>query len=84
MIYEHFLALLHKLVLPSEEQDEAEFDFRQKLYHAPHVSFNGLAHMFVVMIGRLSYADPPEWLTSELQADVEKLTGMSFLPPLLA
>ena len=32
--------------------------------------------MFIVMIGRLSYADPPEWLSAELQADIEKLTGL--------
>ena len=31
--------------------------------------------MFVVMIGRLSYADPPDWLDAEAQTEIEKLTG---------
>ncbi|KAH8119396.1 hypothetical protein DFH11DRAFT_1564797 [Phellopilus nigrolimitatus] len=75
------LHLLHRLVFPSsgtnavEGQSIDNFDFRQKLYHAPHILFNGLAHMFVVMIGRLSYADPPEWLAPKLQVEIEKATG---------
>ncbi|THH05276.1 hypothetical protein EW145_g4910 [Phellinidium pouzarii] len=74
------LHLLHQLVFPSsslnstEGQNTVNFDFRQKLYHAPHSQFNGLAHMFIVTVGRLSYADPPEWLATELQAEVEKIT----------
>jgi hypothetical protein len=73
------LQLLHRLIIGSFERSTVEgFDFRQKLYYAPHVAFNGLAHMFIVMIGRLSYADPPEWLSMDLQADIEKLTGLLF------
>ena len=71
------LQVLHLLVEGSSNADVVEgFDFRTKLYYAPHIAFNGLAHMFIVMIGRLSYADPPEWLSAELQADIEKLTGL--------
>ena len=72
------LQVLHTLVESPFDPTVVEgFDFRTKLYYAPHVAFNGLAHMFIVMIGRLSYADPPEWLGSELQAEIEKLTGLS-------
>ena len=71
------LQLLHRLILgPFESHGVQDFDFRQKLYYAPHVAFNGLAHMFIVMIGRLSYGDPPEWLSVELHAEIERLTGL--------
>lgn len=80
------LLLLHQLVVPTsiaDDQDVSDFDFRQKLFYAPHAMFNGLTHMFVVMIGRLSYADPPDWLDVDLQAEIEKLTGeyLVLLPP---
>ncbi|KAI5123947.1 hypothetical protein M0805_006361 [Coniferiporia weirii] len=74
------LYLLHRLIFHSptsdgiEGQNNLNFDFRQKLFHAPHSLFNGLAHMFIVMIGRLSYADPPGWLESGLQAEIEQVT----------
>ncbi|EJD02972.1 uncharacterized protein FOMMEDRAFT_168072 [Fomitiporia mediterranea MF3/22] len=71
------LHLLHRLVIPgasSEDQCAPDFDFRQKLYYVPHPMFNGLPHMFVVTIGRLSYADPPDWLNADLQTEIEKLT----------
>ena len=72
------LYLLHKLVVPTQSDDPnaSDFDFRQKLLYASHSMFNGLTHMFIVMIGRLSYADPPDWLDAELQAEIEKLTGL--------
>lgn len=74
------LHLLHELVVPAIDQPELDFDLRQRLYYvpriaAPRVTFTGLVHIFTVMIGRLSYADPPEWLSGELQVEIEKITG---------
>lgn len=38
-------------------------------------------HMFIVMMGRLSYADPPEWLAAELKAEIEQIVGkLSSIP----
>lgn len=77
----HSLDLLHQLLFPdvpvSKESDDlnTDFDLRYKLHTAPHVVFNGLAHMFTVMIGRLSYADPPDWLSVDMHSDIEKMTG---------
>ncbi len=79
----HALWLLHLLVFtnppsnsPAQSQTAtAPYNLRHALYHAPHVHFNGVAHMFMVMIGRLSCADPPEWLEQSLQSKVDKLTG---------
>ncbi|KAL5507293.1 hypothetical protein ACEPAH_6749 [Sanghuangporus vaninii] len=72
----HALRLLHRLALsvPQDDLKILDFDFRQKLFYVQHAMFNGLPHMFVVTIGRLSYADPPDWLDGELQTEIEKLT----------
>ncbi|KAL5528440.1 hypothetical protein ACEPAF_7576 [Sanghuangporus sanghuang] len=72
----HALRLLHRLALcaPQDDLKTLDFDFRQKLFYVQHAMFNGLPHMFVVTIGRLSYADPPDWLDGELQTEIEKLT----------
>jgi len=76
------LRLLHLLVFtgpPSNSPAQSQtsnppYNLRYALYHAPHVHFNGVAHMFVVMIGRLSCADTPEWLEQSLQSKIDKLT----------
>ncbi|KAL5485216.1 hypothetical protein ACEPAI_7858 [Sanghuangporus weigelae] len=72
----HALRLLHRLALsaPQDDLKTLDFDFRQKLFYVQHAMFNGLPHMFIVTIGRLSYADPPDWLDGELQTEIEKLT----------
>jgi len=78
----HALWLLHLLVFTNPPSNSpalshtatAPYNLRHALYHAPHVHFNGVAHMFMVMIGRLSCADPPEWLEQSLQSKVDKLT----------
>ncbi|KAG8915091.1 hypothetical protein FRC01_003796 [Tulasnella sp. 417] len=36
------------------------------------VQFNGLHHLFILTFGRLSYADPPDWLSPELKDVVTK------------
>lgn len=79
------LDLLHRLIFPDSvvlrESDELKTDYnlRYKLHTPPQAVFNGLAHMFTVMIGRLSYADSPDWLPSDLQTEIEKITGKVFL-----
>ncbi|KAL5523772.1 hypothetical protein ACEPAG_7945 [Sanghuangporus baumii] len=72
----HGLRLLHRLALsaPQDDLKALDFDLRQKLFYVQHSMFNGLPHMFIVTIGRLSYADPPDWLNGELQTEIEKLT----------
>ena len=86
------LRLLHHLIFPTTfhqqplgseppETERPPHNLRSAVYHAPHSLFNGLGHMFVVMIGRLSYADPPEWLGADLQAEIEKITGQQLLFP---
>ena len=50
------LQLLHYIVFKMESQ----LDLQRVIQFPPH-RFNGLEHMFVVGLGRLSYADPPEW-----------------------
>ncbi|KAG8911913.1 hypothetical protein FRC01_005408 [Tulasnella sp. 417] len=37
------------------------------------VQFNGLHHLFILTFGRLSYADPPDWLSPELKDVVTKM-----------
>ncbi|KAG8920750.1 hypothetical protein FRC00_009576 [Tulasnella sp. 408] len=37
------------------------------------VQFNGLHHLFILAFGRLSYADPPDWLSPELKDAVTKM-----------
>jgi hypothetical protein len=53
----------------------AVFNLRHKLVHAPHRQFNGIIHMFIVTLGRLSYADPPDWVDSSSKLELERLTG---------
>ena len=77
----HGLYLLHRLVFLNESDSNSsdelttDFDLRYKLHTPPLAVFNGLPHMFTVMIGRLSYADPPDWLSADLRNDIEKMTG---------
>ena len=65
------LLLLQYLVF----RPELPMNLRQKLHHAPHRRFNGIAHMFVLTLGRLSFADPPERLHSEGRETLEQLAG---------
>lgn len=36
---------------------------------------NDLEHMFVVGLGRLSYADPPEWSSKPAKESLENASG---------
>ncbi|TDL26276.1 hypothetical protein BD410DRAFT_784364 [Rickenella mellea] len=65
------LHLLHHLIFTPKPT----FDLRLKLHYADnsHRQFNGLSHMFIVMIGRLSCADPPDWLEEAPRLELERL-----------
>lgn len=65
------LFLLHHLVFSMEPV----FNLRHKLHHAPHRQFNGITHIFIVTFGRLSYADPPEWLNRKERLELEQMAG---------
>ncbi|KAI5890506.1 uncharacterized protein SCHCODRAFT_02632043 [Schizophyllum commune H4-8] len=54
---------------------EQELDLRRKLIHTSHVIVNGLMHVFVVAFGRLSYADPPDWVDKEGKDELQLLQG---------
>jgi hypothetical protein len=66
------LFLLHHLVFSGEPV----FNLRHKLLHAPHRQFNGINHMSIVTLGRLSYADPPDWLDSQPKLELEHMGGV--------
>ncbi|THH06652.1 hypothetical protein EW146_g9545 [Bondarzewia mesenterica] len=69
------LMLLHYLVFRPEQT----LNLRHKLHHAPHKQFNGISHLFVVTLGRLSFAEPPEGaaLESEEKRALEQLAEMA-------
>ncbi|KAL1691478.1 hypothetical protein GGG16DRAFT_124799 [Schizophyllum commune] len=54
---------------------EHELDLRRKLIHTSHVIVNGVMHIFVVAFGRLSYADPPDWVDQEGKDELQLLQG---------
>ncbi|KAJ7703096.1 hypothetical protein B0H17DRAFT_86726 [Mycena rosella] len=47
---------------------------RQRLHYAPSRTFNGITHMFIVTFGRLSCADPPEWIESAQKLELEAMS----------
>ena len=53
-------------------------NLRQKLHHAPHRAFNGITYMFIVTLGYLSYADPPDWIDEDGRAELEHLSGLFY------
>lgn len=53
----------------------APLRLRERLECAPR-HFNGLVHIFVVTMGRLSFADVPEWVQEEDKQDLERVAGM--------
>ena len=52
-------------------------NLRQKLMTAPKRIFNGIWHMFVVTLGRISYAPPPDSISPENQVRIEQICGAS-------
>ncbi|KAJ7217952.1 hypothetical protein GGX14DRAFT_598835 [Mycena pura] len=67
------LFLLHHLVFGLE----STFNLRHRLHYAPSRTFNGITHMFIVTFGRLSSADPPEWLDSAEKLELESMSDMA-------
>ncbi|KAJ6625537.1 hypothetical protein B0H10DRAFT_616824 [Mycena sp. CBHHK59/15] len=67
------LFLLHHLVFGLEPN----FNLRHKLHYAPHRTFTGIAHMFIVTFGRLSCADPPEWIDLTHKQELEGMSEMA-------
>ncbi|EIW82811.1 hypothetical protein CONPUDRAFT_51632, partial [Coniophora puteana RWD-64-598 SS2] len=52
-------------------------DLRRQLEAAPTRPFNGLLHAFIVVLGRSSYADPPEWIENGDKLEMDQLIDMS-------
>jgi len=67
------LFLLHHLVFGLEPN----FNLRHRLHYAPSRTFNGITHMFIVTFGRLSCADPPEWIDSARKVELETMSEMA-------
>lgn len=70
------LQLLHFVVFKSD----SPVDLQSKLQYSPQ-QFNGAEHMFVVALGRLSYADPPELYNKVAKGPFEKCAGGIFVFP---
>lgn len=64
--------LLHHLMFKAG----APLRLRERLECAPR-HFNGLVHIFVVTMGRLSFADVPEWVQEEDKQDLERVAGLA-------
>ncbi|KAJ7251529.1 hypothetical protein B0H12DRAFT_1234163 [Mycena haematopus] len=67
------LFLMHHLVFGVEPN----FNLRHRLHYAPSRAFNGITHMFIVTFGRLSCADPPEWIDSAHALELEAMAEMA-------
>jgi hypothetical protein len=52
----------------------------QRLYNASATRvYNGITHMFILCMGRISYADPPDWLGKDAAVGIERITGEEIL-----
>ncbi|KAJ7497395.1 hypothetical protein FB451DRAFT_230530 [Mycena latifolia] len=67
------LFLVHHLVFGLEPN----FNLRQRLHYAPSRTFNGITHMFIVTFGRLSCADPPEWIDTAQKLELEAMSEIA-------
>ncbi|KAH7912414.1 hypothetical protein BJ138DRAFT_1148438 [Hygrophoropsis aurantiaca] len=65
------LCLFHYVIFGAESMP----NLRERLELAQ--SYNGLMHMFIVTIGRMSYAEPPEWVDAKDKADLEEVSDMA-------
>jgi hypothetical protein len=64
------VTLIHHLVFSTEPP----FNLKV-LLHSPRQMLTGLKHMFIVCFGRLSCADPPDWIDKTFRSELESLTG---------
>lgn len=67
------LFLIHHLVFSTDPA----LNLRYQLQCATNRVFSNIIHMFIVTLGRLSYADPPEWADSQGRYELETLSEMS-------
>ncbi|KAF8210378.1 hypothetical protein K438DRAFT_153730 [Mycena galopus ATCC 62051] len=67
------LLLMHHLVFGLEPN----FNLRHRLHYAPSRTFNGITHMFIVTFGRLSCADPPEWIDPAQKLELEAMSELA-------
>lgn len=65
------LFLIHHLVFSTDPA----LNLRYQLQRATNRVFNNIIHVFIVTLGRLSYADPPEWVDSQGRYELETLSG---------
>ncbi|KAF8893964.1 hypothetical protein BD779DRAFT_1669476 [Infundibulicybe gibba] len=72
-IIKQALLLLHYLVFKAEPV----YNLRHKLQHVGIPAFNGLIQTFIVTFGRLSYADPPNWMEPDGKAELVLLSETS-------
>jgi hypothetical protein len=63
--------LLHHLIIKAKN----DVRLRERLELAPR-EYNGVVHLFVVAMGRLSFADVPEWVKGKDKQELEKVAGM--------
>ncbi|KAK2463205.1 hypothetical protein APHAL10511_004860 [Amanita phalloides] len=67
------VTLIHHLVFGTK----SSLSLGLRLHHNPRRVLNGLNHMFIVCFGRLSYADPPEWIDKTMRHELESLSDMA-------
>ncbi|KAH7925536.1 hypothetical protein BV22DRAFT_1104899 [Leucogyrophana mollusca] len=67
------LCLFHHLIFHAESMP----NLRERLEIAPARQYNGLIHMFIVTIGRMSYAEPPEWVNARDKLELEQLSDLA-------
>ncbi|KAL0956497.1 hypothetical protein HGRIS_002641 [Hohenbuehelia grisea] len=67
------LSLLYSLVFNSNNPA----NLLARLQYATPRYFNGVSHVFIVTMGRLSYAEAPDWLGSESVLGLERVIDMA-------
>jgi len=67
------LSLLSYMVMSSPSR----FDLGQKLVNMHQRPYNGIEHMFIVTMGRFSFADSPEWLEGDARWQLEQIADMA-------
>ncbi|KAG8843201.1 hypothetical protein FRB91_003543 [Serendipita sp. 411] len=66
------LQLLHYMIFRPEVNADI-----QRVLQSPLPKFSGLEHMFVIALGRLSYAEPPDWNDPECATLGESVAEMA-------
>ncbi|KAF8622744.1 hypothetical protein AX15_006834 [Amanita polypyramis BW_CC] len=67
------VTLIHHLVVSME----SSFNLKPRVHHNSHQALTGLNHIFIVSFGRLSYADPPDWIDKPGRRELESLTDIA-------